>query len=213
MNDQDDFSKHENAERILRVGWELFHKKGYRGVSVDEICQECHLTKPTLYYYFQNKENLYVQVLLHRLRDFRKTIEQPGTLAVRLKRLLLVMFETTTPNMPGLVHDMENIQDPTYHRRIAEAFQVEILEPLTLLMQSGIDAGELGPNNPRFYVWLYLGMLSPFIAHFQTDIADHPVSARLHRRMPWAGAHGRVPDMDMSHVVDKLVEFFLKGAK
>jgi AcrR family transcriptional regulator len=27
-----------NAEKILDVSWQLFQQKGYRGVSVDEIC-------------------------------------------------------------------------------------------------------------------------------------------------------------------------------
>ncbi|MBV5350315.1 helix-turn-helix transcriptional regulator, partial [bacterium] len=49
-----------NAERILQDGWELFQQKGYRGVSVDEICLRCGITKPTLYYYFKDKENLFV---------------------------------------------------------------------------------------------------------------------------------------------------------
>ena len=46
--------EHENAGRILAIAWELFQQKGYRGATVDEICERCHLTKPTLYYYFND---------------------------------------------------------------------------------------------------------------------------------------------------------------
>ncbi len=47
-----------NKELILQEGWRLFQQKGYRGVSTDELCERCSITKPTLYYYFQDKENL-----------------------------------------------------------------------------------------------------------------------------------------------------------
>ena len=77
---------HENAERILNEGWKLFQQKGYRGVTIDELCLNCGLSKPTVYYYFQDKENLFVQVLKYKLHGFHSVIEQPGTLATRLQR-------------------------------------------------------------------------------------------------------------------------------
>ena len=89
-----DYAEHSNAERILQDGWELFQQKGYLGVSVDEICQRCGLTKPTLYYYFKNKENLFVEVLLRRLQGFREVIEQPGPLQERLERIAIVILDS-----------------------------------------------------------------------------------------------------------------------
>ena len=29
---------------------EIFQQKGYRGVTIDELCAHCQLSKPTLYY-------------------------------------------------------------------------------------------------------------------------------------------------------------------
>jgi len=211
--DPAELSKHGNAERILQVGWELFHKRGYRGVSVDEICQQCHLTKPTLYYYFQNKENLYVQVLLYRMRDLRHAIEEQGTLPIRLKRFLHVMLETATPNLPVMVRDMENISDPAYHKLIAEAFQTEFLQPLTALMQTGIDSGELAPNDPVFYAWLFLGMMSPFVAHSIRSEIDSPMSRAFKHRPLWAATRSHGPQIDLPDIIDTLVEIFLKGAR
>ncbi len=47
--DEEFLLDHENAERILDEGWRLFQQKGYRGVTVDELCLRCGITKPTLY--------------------------------------------------------------------------------------------------------------------------------------------------------------------
>jgi len=52
-----------NAKRtILARALELFSEKGYEGVSVTELTEASGITKPTLYYYFGNKEGLFEAV-------------------------------------------------------------------------------------------------------------------------------------------------------
>jgi AcrR family transcriptional regulator len=36
----------------------LFKEKGYNNVTIDDICDECHITKPTFYKYVGSKEGL-----------------------------------------------------------------------------------------------------------------------------------------------------------
>jgi len=49
-------------QRILDNALEHFSNYGYKGASVREITQASKVTKPTLYYYFKNKEELYTQL-------------------------------------------------------------------------------------------------------------------------------------------------------
>ena len=60
--------RNDNTERIFREAWELFQARGYRGASMDELCRRCGITKPTLYYYFKDKETLYLHVVLRQCR-------------------------------------------------------------------------------------------------------------------------------------------------
>jgi hypothetical protein len=53
----------ESRERILLAAARLFANKGYAGAAVREIVDAAGVTKPTLYYYFKNKEELYVQLM------------------------------------------------------------------------------------------------------------------------------------------------------
>jgi len=48
---------------LLKAGIRLFCRKGYTGVSVDEIVAKANCNKRMLYHYFGNKEGLYVSVL------------------------------------------------------------------------------------------------------------------------------------------------------
>ena len=45
--------------KIMECGLRLFSEKGYDGVGVQQIAEESGITKPTLYYFFGNKEGLY----------------------------------------------------------------------------------------------------------------------------------------------------------
>jgi len=46
-------------ERLLIAAVRLFAHKGYAATSVREIVQAAGVTKPTLYYYFRNKEGIF----------------------------------------------------------------------------------------------------------------------------------------------------------
>ncbi len=156
---------HENAEKIIQEAWQLFQQKGYRGVSMDELCQRCGLTKPTLYYYFEDKENLFVQVLRYQLRRFRAAIEAPGSLAERLQHTAAAILENFQTQYTTLLRDREHIKKPENLQAIREAFRNEMFAALIALMQSGIDQGLLEDENPETLSLIFLGMINSFINH------------------------------------------------
>ncbi len=48
----------DNKKNILEKSLHLFSLRGYDAVGVQEICNECSITKPTLYHYFGSKMGL-----------------------------------------------------------------------------------------------------------------------------------------------------------
>lgn len=56
--------KNDNSrETILNCALKLFATKGYEAVSINEIVDMAGITKPTLYYFFGNKEGLFKELL------------------------------------------------------------------------------------------------------------------------------------------------------
>jgi TetR/AcrR family transcriptional regulator len=49
-------------KRLLSAARKIFARKGYSGTSVREIVAAAGVTKPALYYYFRNKEGLYLEL-------------------------------------------------------------------------------------------------------------------------------------------------------
>jgi AcrR family transcriptional regulator len=50
--------KQETKNKVFMAAADLFATKGYYDVSVREICEAAGVTKPVLYYYFKDKEDL-----------------------------------------------------------------------------------------------------------------------------------------------------------
>lgn len=48
----------DKRERILAVAEDLFYRYGFAGTTVDMICAELGVTKPYVYYYFQDKHEI-----------------------------------------------------------------------------------------------------------------------------------------------------------
>src|ERR1700677_4049459 len=57
-------------QRLLDGGLKLFANRGYAGTAVQDITEEAKVAKPTLYYYFENKEGLF-QALVDQAMDER----------------------------------------------------------------------------------------------------------------------------------------------
>jgi AcrR family transcriptional regulator len=52
--------REERMEQTLKVAHKLFAERGYRPVTMDDVAAEVGVTKPLLYNYFGNKEQLYL---------------------------------------------------------------------------------------------------------------------------------------------------------
>ncbi len=64
----------ERRERILEAARIEFVKNGYEGASLNIIISEAGISKGSLYYYFEDKLDLYLTVLSHVMNELQSTI-------------------------------------------------------------------------------------------------------------------------------------------
>ncbi len=67
--------KEQRRNEIVDVAEKLFFKKGFDGVSMDDVAKESELAKGTLYLYFKNKESLFFEVVLRGARILNDMFE------------------------------------------------------------------------------------------------------------------------------------------
>jgi AcrR family transcriptional regulator len=170
--------RNDNTERIFREAWDLFQARGYRGASMDELCRRCGITKPTLYYYFKDKETLYLHVVLRQLQGFRAIMQEQASLSDRLIRLATLALSGFDASISAMMREMTHIKEPSYHQAIGQAFQEELLGPLVAAIGDAMEAGSLRHGDPDFLAWAYLGLINTFIGRKQGSDATPESLAR-----------------------------------
>ncbi len=59
---------------IIDAAVKVFHQKGYRAATLDDVSHELGLTRPALYHYVSSKENLLSLIYIQALESFFATI-------------------------------------------------------------------------------------------------------------------------------------------
>ena len=88
--------KSSKAQLILKTSEELFRKHGIKRVTVEEICQKASVSKMTFYKYYENKEELFKQIMNNILEfsiDKVKEVSRMDISIIEKIRILLKMKE------------------------------------------------------------------------------------------------------------------------
>lgn len=66
-----------SKRRIIDSAQELFHRQGFQQTSLDDITKESGVTKSNLYYHFNSKEELGLETLRERIRQYEAEVLEP----------------------------------------------------------------------------------------------------------------------------------------
>ncbi len=68
--------KQQRAQSILDAATKVFLAKGYAKTTMDDIALEAEITKPTIYQYFETKEQLYFSLMAPFIEELGSRIEK-----------------------------------------------------------------------------------------------------------------------------------------
>jgi AcrR family transcriptional regulator len=161
----------ETRALILQHAQRLFQERGFSAVSMGDIAGAVGVTKPTLYYYFAHKEDLYTEMVVDILEriggGLARILHEQHTVEARLLAFATngLVRVPRTGTMDTMMRDVE-IHLPEAHRqRIDLAFQQHVMKPLTTTMQAGIAAGELRSADPTLLAHVWFVLLDAFVGN------------------------------------------------
>lgn len=154
-------------DRILERAESLFFTKGFKSVSLGQICSAVEIKPASLYHYFPGgKEEIYLEVIRLKTDAFRNSIMKISGQHESLEKILLefgAWYIGQSPMNMMLISEMDMpYLSADGRRRVSQAVGHSVFEPVGMLFRR--HAGELRPEFDPPYLVGILGVLL-FSAH------------------------------------------------
>ncbi|WP_164462234.1 TetR/AcrR family transcriptional regulator [Bacillus sp. FJAT-42376] len=129
----------------------LFMEFGFRAVSTRRIAETCGITQPTLYHYFKNKEEIYLEVIRTELYEAQIRIEKIVThyhdqIPECLFQVTFTILHQSPKDLSQMFRDIETELDERHKGTIIKWWQEAYLLPIASVFEEGIKKGEV--RNP-----------------------------------------------------------------
>jgi TetR/AcrR family transcriptional regulator len=153
-------------QRLLASATDLFTRKGYAATTVREIVGAAGVTKPVLYYYFRNKEGIYLELMREAFSRLDELIAgTAGDRGSATQKLLRLCDRTYTLFMENV--KVARVMYSIYygpHQGAPffdfDAYHLKFQEAVRGLIHEGIRNGEFRKGNPEDMTWAILGAIN-----------------------------------------------------
>lgn len=183
--------------RILHAATRLFGQKGFGGVSVRELVDAAGVTKPTLYYWFENKDAVLVEAVQAHVARMRELVgckvATEGDVAARIRSWFRAYVDSALQDMDGIrlvlsaLHPGDDGQPPIDRLTV----HMSQLETLRDLLESACQGGELRADLDLEVASLaLLGMAN---MHVVAALEGVPLPDDLADRLTILFLHGAAP--------------------
>ena len=160
----------EKKELVLRSASEVFARYGFDKTTLDDIGKRAGLNKASLYYYFKNKEDIFVAVVLSETQAFMSDL-QAKALAYPDVRKQIRFFLTERIRRYGEVLHLTRLSADNLHRlepafdELAQEIKTgEVAFLVSLLRKAGAEQ-VLAINLPSATLADHLFYLSETLKH------------------------------------------------
>jgi AcrR family transcriptional regulator len=151
-------------ERLLKAAMELFARKGYAATTTREIVAAARVTKPVLYYYFRNKEGIFLELMREAALKFEAIIDQSRAEKGSARKRLLQLYDQAFALIVERIEVARVMQSIYYGPPQGapfvdfDAFHFKFQEAIKDLVEEGIRKGEFRKGKVGDMVWAILGV-------------------------------------------------------
>lgn len=151
-------------DAVLRAAAQLFNEFGYHATSLAMVAERLQVTKPTLYYYVANKEEILFECVRLGLELLRTAIaDAAASGGTALDKLRAAMHEyaliVTRDFGMCLIRVGEDPLAPEARKKLRR-LKAELDHEFRALIEQGISEGSLAPFDPKLAAFTLAGALS-----------------------------------------------------
>lgn len=155
----------ESRQQILDVALLLFAQKGYAATTVREIVRAAGVTAPSLYYYFGNKEGLFLELMKAHCAmldaALETQIDASAAASDRLKRLVDIIFLHVIEDKKFFRLMFSIYYGPSQGAPHCDfiVYHVKFHAGIKNIIEQGIAANEFLPGNAGHMTWIIRGVV------------------------------------------------------
>lgn len=162
------------VERIIRESADLFFRNGYMQTKMSDIADRLGVTKPFIYYHFDSKAKILIEICERGTRDALEAVE----LAVQGKSDPLERFEAFVRAFTNsvledykfvLIYFREEINLPPESAGKITRMRRTINDMLIEILEDGAKAGLFKVNSAQLSAFIVAGMASYVFAWYRGD--------------------------------------------
>ncbi|MBW2623918.1 MAG: TetR/AcrR family transcriptional regulator [Deltaproteobacteria bacterium] len=156
-------------QRLLEAAAALFAGKGYSGTSVREIVTAAGVTKPVLYYYFENKEGIFRAILEFAEEKQREILAHVAQARGGFFDRLILLYEEFSEGISEHQNEFKMLYSlflgppqgaPEYD---LEVYLNRLKEIIQTLYREGVEAGQVIETDPDIVALLFFSLFSLFV--------------------------------------------------
>lgn len=160
-------------DAVLKVAAQLFNEYGYHATSLAMIADRLQVTKPTLYYYIQNKEEILFQChragieLLHMAvaNANRRDVPAPA----RLRATLLAYASVVLDDFCKCLIRVGEESLPVENRKELSSLRLALDHEIRSIVQGGIDDGSFESCDAKIAAYTLAGAINWTGRWFEAD--------------------------------------------
>jgi AcrR family transcriptional regulator len=159
-------------EAVIRAAARAFSTQGYHDTSIDEIAAALNVTKPTIYYYVANKEQLLLECILtgleRVLEPFREPRRPGATAREQLNDMIRHYAQAIASEYGGCMVRAEDLGLAPSSIAQIKRLKSEIDHGIRRLLERGAEDGSINAHDPKMTAFALAGALN-WIAHWYRE--------------------------------------------
>lgn len=151
-------------EAVLQAATQLFNERGFHATSLDDIAARLNVSKPTVYYYVKNKDEILLSCVRQGLDMMLEHIEASRRAGGKAMDQLLTCMRTyahiVMQDFGMCLIRVGDEQLPPDSRRELRRLKAEIDHEFRRLVAAGVAEGSIAPCDPKMTAFVIAGALS-----------------------------------------------------
>lgn len=151
--------------QVLNEAAALFYDEGYHATTLNAIAQRLGVTKPFIYYHFENKAEILAELCRPTIEKVNQTLDEAlaaeGSTATRLYQAIVAITEATLKDQRiTTIYFREEKNFTPDAIAVLNQMRKSFDNKLRILLDEGIDKGEFQVADSRFCSQAISGMIN-----------------------------------------------------